>query len=174
MSQKKRLEYLRKDLCDIGTTKGAVQTEELEHNYVCWIWPIDWNLTDTIVKIAFSGHAVEYQIFHQTYTRQQLLDLPVDAPPISGVPRQMLHEQDQEWMSGYRLRNYLRRTQDGFCYLCGAKLRTRDITVDHVKPTSKGGTHTTDNLKGACWSCNNAKADKPLNVYLDETNRTSS
>ena len=59
----------------------------------------------------------------------------------------------------------------GVCYLCG---RTCDWTdsqtidgqfvagetypsIDHVKPISKGGTHTWDNIKLACRHCNTVK-----------------
>ena len=62
----------------------------------------------------------------------------------------------------------------GVCYICGQMCDWTDIvekdgtmiagdsypSIDHVKPISKGGTHTWDNLKLACRRCNTAKGWK--------------
>src|SRR6185503_12538801 len=40
------------------------------------------------------------------------------------------------------------------CYLCGTGSLTNEITLDHVLPLSRGGSHTADNLRVACVSCN--------------------
>ena len=62
----------------------------------------------------------------------------------------------------------------GVCYICGLSCDWTDIaekdgamiagdnypSIDHVKPLSKGGTHTWDNLKLACRRCNTAKGWK--------------
>lgn len=59
----------------------------------------------------------------------------------------------------------------GVCYLCGMMCDWNDIvekdgtmiagnnypSIDHVKPLSKGGTHTWDNLRLACRRCNTVK-----------------
>ena len=45
------------------------------------------------------------------------------------------------------------------CQYCGA---TKNLTLDHVIPKSKGGTDTWDNLVVACSSCNTKKGDKLL------------
>ena len=59
----------------------------------------------------------------------------------------------------------------GVCYLCGRLCDWNDIaekdgtmiagdnypSVDHVKPVSKGGTHTWENIKLACRFCNTQK-----------------
>jgi len=58
-------------------------------------------------------------------------------------------------------RNLLIR--DGFrCQYTGKRVSGRDATLDHVVPTSKGGTHTWDNLVIASLSANSKKADKTL------------
>jgi 5-methylcytosine-specific restriction endonuclease McrA len=46
------------------------------------------------------------------------------------------------------------------CQYCG--LRTRDLTLDHVVPRSKGGPHTWENLVSACRGCNHKKGGKNL------------
>jgi 5-methylcytosine-specific restriction endonuclease McrA len=48
--------------------------------------------------------------------------------------------------------------RDGFkCGYCG---NTKDLTIDHIIPKSKGGKSTWENLVTACISCNNKKDDK--------------
>jgi 5-methylcytosine-specific restriction endonuclease McrA len=46
------------------------------------------------------------------------------------------------------------------CQYCGT--RTRDLTLDHVIPRSKGGPHTWENLVSACKACNHRKGGKML------------
>jgi 5-methylcytosine-specific restriction endonuclease McrA len=46
------------------------------------------------------------------------------------------------------------------CQYCG--LRTRDLTLDHVIPRSKGGAHSWENLVSACRGCNHKKGGKTL------------
>lgn len=65
----------------------------------------------------------------------------------------------------------------GMCYLCGDKCDRTDYVVsdeghtivgkqypsiDHVKPISKGGTHTWENVKLAHHYCNSVKSDTEL------------
>ena len=48
------------------------------------------------------------------------------------------------------------------CQYCGRQ--SSDLTLDHVVPRHRGGTHTWDNLVTACKSCNHHKGGK----FLDE------
>lgn len=47
------------------------------------------------------------------------------------------------------------------CQYCGG----RADSIDHVRPRSRGGQHTWENVVAACRSCNSAKRDR----LLDET-----
>ncbi len=47
------------------------------------------------------------------------------------------------------------------CQYCG--VRTRELTLDHVIPRSKGGPHTWENLVSACKTCNHRKGGKMIN-----------
>jgi len=47
------------------------------------------------------------------------------------------------------------------CQYCGIKLGKRG-TIDHVVPKSRGGATSYTNCVASCGSCNNKKADKPL------------
>lgn len=35
-----------------------------------------------------------------------------------------------------------------------------DATLDHIKPRSKGGSHESENLRTACWSCNARRGNR--------------
>ena len=43
------------------------------------------------------------------------------------------------------------------CAYCG---KYRDLTIDHIKPKSKGGKDTWENLISACFKCNSRKGDR--------------
>lgn len=48
--------------------------------------------------------------------------------------------------------------RDNFsCIFCGAR---RHLHTDHIKPESKGGKATLDNLQTLCRSCNTKKGNK--------------
>ncbi len=44
------------------------------------------------------------------------------------------------------------------CQYCGT--RTHDLTLDHVVPRHRGGSHSWDNLVAACKACNHRKGGK--------------
>lgn len=43
--------------------------------------------------------------------------------------------------------------------------RPLHATVEHVRPLSRGGTHTWDNVRLACWQCNTRKRDKKADEW---------
>ena len=55
-------------------------------------------------------------------------------------------------------REVLRR-DNPTCQYCGSR---KQLTLDHVLPKSKGGTHTWDNVVTACSPCNSRKGDRTL------------
>lgn len=66
-----------------------------------------------------------------------------------------------------RLAIYLR---DGFtCGYCGKNLRKahpREVTLDHLKPQCKGGTHHESNLITACLSCNSRRQHMVWTAFI--------
>lgn len=52
----------------------------------------------------------------------------------------------------------------GICYLCGQPIDRSDVHFDHVIPLSKGGSHTSDNIRAAHSLCNLRKADKIIDA----------
>lgn len=64
------------------------------------------------------------------------------------------------------------KTADQICTYCG-KTNVK-LTVDHVVPLIKGGTHTTDNFTLACSSCNSSKGGNTLIIWMAKlTNRSN-
>lgn len=45
----------------------------------------------------------------------------------------------------------------GHCEYCGKPLSMRELTIDHVVPSSKGGGDNIGNLKACCLKCNRTK-----------------
>ncbi len=68
-----------------------------------------------------------------------------------------------------RLALYLR---DGFlCQYCGTDLHAapaRTVTLDHLTPQCRGGTHASSNLITACLSCNSRRQDQVWYKYAPE------
>lgn len=40
------------------------------------------------------------------------------------------------------------------------------LVIDHVVPLCDGGTYADENLVTACWDCNAAKGQRPVEVFL--------
>lgn len=69
------------------------------------------------------------------------------------------------------------------CSYCGVELcisvtggsgRNRPpnlLTVDHVKPTSRGGEDKASNLTLCCFKCNAHKGDRPVETFRPEANQ---
>jgi hypothetical protein len=56
---------------------------------------------------------------------------------------------------------------DETCQYCGK--RSRELTLDHIIPRSRGGTGTWENLVASCKSCNGKKGNrllKEVNMHL--------
>lgn len=62
----------------------------------------------------------------------------------------------------------LRVWQGNLCSYCWKPASTgnRVPELDHVEPIALGGAHSADNLVVCCRSCNAAKSDKPLLIFL--------
>lgn len=74
--------------------------------------------------------------------------------------------QGMNWISQVsRLAIYLR---DGLaCLYCSASVEGgARLTLDHVKPRSKGGTNGATNLVTACVSCNSARCDRACAPFI--------
>lgn len=52
---------------------------------------------------------------------------------------------------------------NGFCKLCGGNVDVASMTIDHIIPLSKGGSHTEENLQLAHRGCNSKKGNRIIN-----------
>ena len=74
----------------------------------------------------------------------------------------------------HRLRLFSKKdifARDGYrCYICKEDLGlvSKEATLDHVLPLSRGGLSTFDNMKLCCKNCNNLKGDLLLSEFYDE------
>lgn len=51
------------------------------------------------------------------------------------------------------------------CLKCGT---TKNLTVDHIIPVSKGGSSDDDNLQTLCYACNTSKGNRHQTSYLNQ------
>jgi 5-methylcytosine-specific restriction endonuclease McrA len=45
------------------------------------------------------------------------------------------------------------------CWWCGCDLPSSELTLDHLKPKSRGGSNSLENLRLACFPCNNSRGN---------------
>ena len=66
------------------------------------------------------------------------------------------------------LREFLHQEASGLCPCCAKKIDVSDVTIDHIRPSSKGGRDTLSNFIGLCKPCNTEKRNLPVSRYLLE------
>src|SRR5208337_379440 len=79
-------------------------------------------------------------------------------PEITGV------EYQQGTLAGYELREYLLEKWGRECAYCGAK--GSPLNIDHVHPSSRGGSNRASNLTLACIPCNESKDNRDIRDFL--------
>ena len=55
------------------------------------------------------------------------------------------------------------KLRSGSCFYCG--LQEGLMTIDHIVPLARGGSHSIGNLVGACKSCNSSKGAKTITEW---------
>lgn len=77
--------------------------------------------------------------------------------------------QGMNWITQIkRLSIYLR---DGLaCAYCGASLEEgTQLTLDHIKPHSQGGTNKETNFVTCCHKCNTSRGNRPVEEFANAT-----
>lgn len=82
----------------------------------------------------------------------------LDNPGIQGV------EYQQGTLAGYTLREALLEHWGRKCSYCG--MENVPLQIEHIKPKSKNGSNSFNNLTVACESCNRAKGNQPVEEFL--------
>ena len=103
-------------------------------------------------KVAFISDEVRKAIEEGIQARQLLMDEPVIVQLLANVrvPRMVLRPTRA---------NILLRDEET-CQYCGK--HSRDLTLDHVIPRSRGGQSTWENLVACCRGCNGRKGNRYL------------
>ena len=67
------------------------------------------------------------------------------------------------------LRNrILFRRDQNLCMYCGKEFQDKDLSCDHILPTSRGGANTLVNVVAACRRCNHHKQDRtPEEAHME-------
>lgn len=110
-------------------------------------------------KVTFIDDAVRALIDESIRARRLELERPVIVQLLANVriPRVALQPTRA---------NILLRDEET-CQYCGK--HTRDLTLDHIIPRSRGGQSTWENLVASCRSCNGKKGNRLLkeaNMHL--------
>jgi 5-methylcytosine-specific restriction endonuclease McrA len=63
----------------------------------------------------------------------------------------------QKLLSTRPTKNLIKKICNYQCSYCGS---IKDLTIDHIIPLSRGGTHSFSNLTCACRTCNEQKGDR--------------
>ncbi|WP_370644505.1 HNH endonuclease [Methylorubrum sp. B1-46] len=66
------------------------------------------------------------------------------------------------------------KAQGGRCFYCQCEMveepvkgqGRRELTLDHLLPTSRGGAHHWENVVAACITCNGAKGDMTADEFM--------
>ncbi|QBD80645.1 HNH endonuclease [Ktedonosporobacter rubrisoli] len=110
-------------------------------------------------KVAFVDEKVRSLIEESIAARRLEQERPVIVQLLANVrvPRVILHP----------TRSNILLRDDETCQYCGK--RSRELTIDHVIPRSRGGQGTWENLVASCKACNGKKGNrllKEVNMHL--------
>jgi len=79
-------------------------------------------------------------------------------PEISGAE----YQRGELW--GFEVKEYLLEKRGRTCAYCDAE--HTPLTIDHIDPTSRGGSDRVSNLTLACFPCNQRKSNQDVRVFL--------
>jgi len=105
------------------------------------------------ITMVLKGAAVVEECSIYTI-RTSRIDVPVPSVIRLRQYRRMPRVQRAVSRRGILLRD------SGACQYCGARLPSKDLTLDHVVPRSRSGASTWENLVACCMPCNNRKGNR--------------
>jgi 5-methylcytosine-specific restriction endonuclease McrA len=113
---------------------------------------IDWQKA---INLLFSGKATKPYNYSHSYsikTSSGVFELPAAIMLVNYVriPFRKV---------GLTKKNIIKR-DDAICQYCACKLNSKNSTVDHVLPKSRGGVNSWTNLVASCHPCNLRKGNR--------------
>lgn len=130
----------------------------------------DWQ---KVLSLVFQGHAEAVDENYRTYDyadwcelSKAMADNPagfVHTPTLRIAIPEVVRLTRYERMPTSEVKFTRSNVYEHFrnkCAYCGNKFSTKELNLDHVIPSSKGGKTTWENIVLACIPCNSRKADK--------------
>ena len=107
------------------------------------------------------GNLFAQRVIHRTDIPERLVpDSPEEIQPIAlfNMPTIVEESMSQVQLQDYRTHKHeLFGLQEGKCNGCEYPFNFRNMTIDHITPRSRGGTHRIENLQLLCGACNSTK-----------------
>lgn len=151
--------FIRSEAVTISSRRGAIAMQVLEQSVVVFsqnYLPLcRVNIKRAIVLLVTNkaqplGFTTEGG--WQVHSPSLVIDVPKHI-------RLTITSNERMWkVPPVNRREVLRRDHHS-CQYCGSG---KHLTLDHVMPRSKGGSHTWDNVVAACERCNSRKGDRTL------------
>ena len=132
-----------------GCATACVAAEQLNRH---WIGIDVSPSAEVITKIRLEDASQQGTLFSSI----QMSDVIVTSEPPIRTDTDV--DAEQLRLPNYRVhKNTLYGTQEGYCNGCQRHFEIRNLTVDHIKPQSIGGTDHIGNLQLLCAACNSTK-----------------
>jgi 5-methylcytosine-specific restriction endonuclease McrA len=105
------------------------------------------------ITLVMKGAAVVEEISRYT------IRTPRVSVPVPSVVRLRTYRKVPRLKRSVSRKGIILRDASG-CQYCGRKFESRELTLDHVIPRSRGGQSTWENLVASCVRCNNRKGNR--------------
>ncbi len=151
------LELLDQIYDEMDDTNDADEVDDTELQYSRET-KLDKTLAFTVKAIVVTGKLIIFTTKVLYHTGRILL-IAIDT--IFAAIDQMQGKQSRRSRPRFTAteRNALYSKQRGYCNGCKRRFEARNLTVDHIKPSSRGGTERLTNLQLLCGTCNSVKGD---------------
>lgn len=119
-------------------------------------------------SLLFKGYVKAVDEDYLTYSFSDWKDLPPEGEVVRTpryslrVPRVVqlvFYEKAPHFRVRFSRKNIFIRDQN-HCQYCGQRFDSKDLSIDHVVPISRGGKHSWQNVVCACINCNKIKGNK--------------
>ncbi len=109
---------------------------------------------DSWVEVSQFRKRFEEQSHHEDYVRTVSYDIRVPR-----IIRLLFYDRLPTRAVKLNRRNIFARDENR-CQYCGTRFPSQELTIDHIKPRSRGGGSTWSNLVCACVDCNVKKGGR--------------